>query len=40
MTNRDIDKQVVYTDVNNNNFYDYDVTNKPTLSGNQMILAN
>jgi hypothetical protein len=38
MTNRDIDRQVVYTDVNNNNFYDYDVTNKPTLSGNQMVL--
>ena len=38
MTNRDIDQDVVYTDVNNNNFYDYDITTRPTLSGLQAVL--
>ena len=38
MTERDVDKQVVYTDINGKNFYDYDITSKPTASGQSSII--
>ena len=37
MTDRDVDKQV-YTDLNGNSFYDYDITSKPTAFGQALII--
>tara|TARA_B100001093_G_scaffold511442_1_gene579282 strand:- start:231 stop:1034 length:804 start_codon:yes stop_codon:yes gene_type:complete len=38
ITERDVDKQVVYTDINGHSFYDYDIKSKPTAFGPASII--